>query len=89
MKYFSKIFITLFILVFAGVGLCNIAYAENTTQSEVTQSTQSATVNPLPKSEYGAENEILSAPNVINIILISVGIVLILLAIAILTRLKK
>lgn len=100
MKYFSKIMITLFILTFACFGLCNIVRADNTvnttTQNEATKNQESTPSNQ-PSSQISttvstttsAENEIFSIPNIINILLIAVGIVLILLALAIFTRLKK
>lgn len=95
MKYFSRIIITLFVLTFACLGFCNIAFADNTTPAETTQN-QTATQNQSSggisttvKSSSSTENEILSTPNIINILLIAVGIVLILLAIAIFTRLKR
>jgi len=100
MKYFSKVILTLFILTFTCLGLCTISRADNTvtnaTATETAQN-QTATPNSQPSSQISttvstsssAENEIFSIPNVINILLIAVGIVLILLALAIFTRLKK
>ncbi len=100
MKYFSKVILTLFILTFACLGLCTISCADNTvndaatteaTQNQTTapSSTPSGQISTTVNSGKGAENELFSIPNVINILLIAVGIVLILLALAIFTRLKK
>lgn len=98
MKIFSKIIITLFILTFACFGLCNIVHADNTvTPANQTTQNQTTTPSTQPTSQISttvstsssAENEIFSIPNIINILLIAVGIVLILLALAIFTRLKK
>ena len=93
-----KIIITLFILTFACFGLCNIVRADNTvTPANQTTQNQTTTPSTQPTSQISttvstsssAENEIFSIPNIINILLIAVGIVLILLALAIFTRLKK
>jgi len=89
MKYFSKIFITLFILVFAFFGFCNVAFAENTVSTESAQTQQAGQISPTVKDSYGEENSILYLPNVLSILLIAIGIVLILLAIAIFTRLRR
>ncbi|MBQ3407618.1 MAG: hypothetical protein IJH12_00240 [Clostridia bacterium] len=92
MKYFSKIFVTLFILTFACFGFCNIVRADNTVPAETTGTTQSqpsGQISTTIKDTSSEENEILYVPNIINILLIAVGIVLILLAIAIYTRLKR
>ncbi|MBR2705110.1 MAG: hypothetical protein IKE91_06560 [Clostridia bacterium] len=98
MKYFSKIIITLFILTFACFGLCSVVRADNTvTTANQTTQNQTTTPSTQPTSQISttvstsssAENEIFSIPNIINILLIAVGIVLILLALAIFTRLKK
>lgn len=52
--------------------------------------TQSAgQITTTVKTTSSTENELFSPTNIINIMLIAVGIVLILLAIAIFTRLKK
>lgn len=90
MKYFSKILIALFILTFACLGYCNIAFADNTVPAETSQTQQpTGQITPTVSDTRGAENEIFSLPNIINIILIAIGIVLILLAIAIYTRIKR
>ena len=100
MKYFSKVILTLLILTFTCFGLCTISHADNmVTDAAATETAQNQTTTPSsqPSSQISttvstsssAENEIFSIPNVINILLIAVGIVLILLALAIFTRLKK
>ncbi len=96
MKYFSKIIVSIIILTFACFGLCNVVHADNTVANEVAQN-QSSTPSTQPSGQISttvstsssAENEIFSIPNIINILLIAVGIVLILLALAIFTRLKR
>lgn len=97
MKYFSKLILTLFILTFTCFGLCTISRADNTVNGAATTENQTATPSSQPSGQISttvstsssAENEIFSIPNIINILLIAVGIVLILLALAIFTRLKK
>lgn len=91
MKYFSRIIISLFILTFACFGFCNIAFADNTVPAETTatQNQTSGQISTTVRTTSSTENEIFSIPNIINILLIAVGIVLILLAIAIFTRLKR
>ncbi len=89
MKYFSKILLTLFILMFVCLSVCTISYAENTAPSaETTQTESTGQITTTVKSTSSTENELFSVTNIINILLIAVGIVLILLAIAIFTRLK-
>ena len=86
MKYFSKVILTLFILTFTCLGLCTISRADNTvTNATATETAQNQTATPSsqPSSQISttvstsssAENEIFSIPNVINILLIAVGIV--------------
>ena len=77
-------------------GFCNIVRADNTVPAETTGTTQTTTqsqpsgqISTTIKDTSSEENEILYVPNIINILLIAVGIVLILLAIAIYTRLKR
>lgn len=89
MKYFSKVLITLFVIVFAIFGICNSVYAENTVATETSQTQTTGQITTTVKTTSSTENELLSPTNIINIMLIAVGIVLILLAIAIFTRLKK
>lgn len=87
MKYFSKILLILFIFIFICLPVCSTIHAENVTQTtETTQS--SGQISTVVKSSDSADNELFSPSNIINILLIAVGIVLILLAIAIFTRLK-
>lgn len=89
MKYFSKILLTLFILMFACLPVYSISHAENVTQeTETTQTQSTGQISTTVKSSKSGENELFYPTNIINILLIAVGIVLILLAIAIFTRLK-
>lgn len=89
MKYFSKIFLVMLILLIASFAFCTVSRAENTT-TEATQTSQTTgQITPSARVTSGSENEIFAFPNVLNIILIAVGIVLILLSIAIFTRLKR
>lgn len=87
MRNFSKIIITLFILIFTSFSFCNYALATNTSADTATEASTQMTTTVNTKSS--ADNELLSPTNIINILLIAVGIVIILLAIAIFTRLKK
>ncbi len=87
MKYFSKILLTLFILAFACLSICTISHAENAV-IENAQTQQTGQILPSVNVTKGYENDFLNPINIINILLIAVGIVLILLAIAIFTRLK-
>lgn len=87
MKYFSKILLILFIFMFMCLPICSTVHAENVTES--TESSQSSgQISTVVKSSDSADNELLSPSNIINLLLIAVGVVLILLAIAIFTRLK-
>lgn len=88
MKKITKILLMLVILMFACFSFGNFTYAvENNVATSTTQTTGQITTTV--KSTSSSENELLSVTNIINILLIAVGIVLILLAIAIFTRLKK
>ena len=98
MKYFSKVIITLFVITFACFSLCSIVHADNTvTSADQTTQNQTTTPSSQPSGQISTtvststseENDIFSIPNIINILLIAVGIVLILLALAIFTRLKN
>lgn len=89
MKKFTKIVLSLFILTFISFSVCNFVYADtnNTIDNNIIQN--SGQISTTVKTTTSSENELLSPTNIINILLISVGIVLILLSIAIFTRLKK
>ena len=87
MKKFTNIFLAILILSFACFSFGNFAYAENNV--ETTNEVQSTgQITTTVKTTSSTENELFSVTNIINIFLIAVGIVLILLAIAIFTRLK-
>lgn len=87
MKKFTNIFLTILILSFACFSFANYTYAENSV--EATNEVQSTgQITTTVKTTSSTENELFSVTNIINIFLIAVGIVLILLAIAIFTRLK-
>ena len=89
MKKFTKIVLSLFILTFISFSVCNFVYADtnNTIDNNIIQN--SGQISTTVKTMTSSENELLSPTNIINILLISVGIVLILLSIAIFTKLKK
>lgn len=89
MKKFTKIVLSLFILTFISFSVCNFVYADtnNTIDNNIIQN--SGQISTTVKTTTSSENELLSPTNIINILLISVGIVLILLSIAIFTKLKK
>ena len=89
MKKITKIILSLFILAFMSFSICNLVYADtnNTIDNNIIQN--SGQISTTVKTTTSSENELLSPTNIINILLISVGIVLILLSIAIFNRLKK
>ena len=89
MKKITKIILSLFILTFMSFSVCNFVYADtnNIIDNNIIQN--SGQISTTVKTMTSSENELLSPTNIINILLISVGIVLILLSIAIFTRLKK
>lgn len=85
MKKFGKILLLLSILLFTSFTFCyNYSFADNTTASD-----SSGSITTTVSSIDTANDDFLSPTNIINIFLIAIGIVLILLAIAILIRLKK
>ena len=79
MKKFTKIVLSLFILTFISFSVCNFVYADtnNTIDNNIIQN--SGQISTTVKTMTSSENELLSPTNIINILLISVGIVLILL----------
>lgn len=100
MKKFAKIILAVSLLIFTYFTICNYSFAVNTTaeNTEGQTSTQSTVQNTnqtsgqittTVSSTTSADEGFLSVTNIINILLIAVGIVIIFLAIAILTRLKN
>lgn len=89
MKNILKSVLTVFFLMFALLCIFNNSYAENTADVSTSASSAETQITTTVSSTSSAEEGILSPTNIINILLIAVGIVIILLAIAILTRLKK
>ena len=105
MKKFLKIILTLVILAFTLITTCNYSFAVNTTTENTVEQTSNTTNNvstnttslnetspqitTTVSSTESADEGILSPTNIINILLIAVGVVIIFLAIAILTKLKK
>lgn len=82
MKKITKIILTVFILMFAFFPIFNNSLAANTTGN--------SDISAVVSSTKSASDSFLSDPvNWVNILLIAVGIVIILLAIAILIRLKN
>lgn len=82
MKKITKTILSVFILMFAFFPILNISLAASTTDN--------SEVSAVVKSTNASGESFLSDPvNWINILLIAVGIVIILLAIAILIRLKN
>ncbi|MBP3502783.1 MAG: hypothetical protein J6K42_04845 [Clostridia bacterium] len=103
MKKFSKIILAISLLIFTSFAFFNCSFAVNTTEeNDVGQaSTRSAVQNTnlstnqtsgqittTVSSTNSADEGFLSISNIINILLIAVGIVIIFLAIAIIIRLK-
>ena len=94
MKKFAKTILTISVLILTLFTIFNYSFAVNTTTENTTQSQQSSSqptsqITTTVSSTTSADEGLLSATNIINILLIAVGIVIIFLAIAILTRLKK
>lgn len=100
MKKIMKTILTLAILLFASISLFNCSYAENevTTSGDAASliSTQNTAANQTNtqitttvSSTSSADEGLLSPTNIINILLIAVGVVLVLLGIAILTKIGK
>ncbi len=88
MKKFIKILLLVVIFAFAYFSIGNFTYAdENNVVATSNQATGQITTTV--KTASSSENELLSTTNIINILLIAVGIVLILLSIAIFTRLSR
>ena len=84
MKKILKILFIVMIVAFTFFSSMNLSYAEENT---AVQSTGQITTTV--KSASSTENELLSPTNIVNILLIAVGVVLILLATAILLKLKR
>lgn len=81
MKKITKVVLLLSILLFTSITFCyNYSFADNATND-------TAQITTTVSSTTSSEDSLLT--NIINILLISVGVVIILLAIAILTKLKK
>ncbi|MBR2744995.1 MAG: hypothetical protein IKE01_06875 [Clostridia bacterium] len=99
MKKFTKILLIVVMLSFSCLLFGSLTYADEnntatntslvSTQNAATQTQTTGDIMPVVGNAKSSENEFFSAPNIINILLIAVGIVLILLSIAIFTRLKK
>lgn len=104
MKKFAKIILAISLLVFTSFTIFNYSFAvnttaENTAEQTSTQSTvqdtnqtsnqTSGQITTTVSSTTSANEGFLSVTNIINILLIAVGVVIIFLAIAILTKLKK
>lgn len=92
MKKFAKIILVITVLMFTLFTICNYTFAENVAgQTSNVQNTNQTSGNiTTTVSSTSSPNEgFLSPTNIINILLIAVGIVIIFLAIAILTRLKS
>ena len=94
MKNLVKFLITFTITLFALFMVCtNYSLAENTTTDSST-TTSSATdssetqITTTVSSTSSPDYELFKPTNIINILLIAVGVVIILLAIAILTKIK-
>ena len=84
MKTFIKLILLLSILFLGTFTFCtNYSFADNTITNDAAQITTTVSTTNSP------DDEIFSVTNIINILLIAVGIVLILLAIAIFIRLKR
>lgn len=100
MNKMIKSILTIALLVFASLSLFNCVYAENEVtppgntpaliSAQNTQTNQTNTqITTTVSSTSSADDSLLSPTNIINILLIAVGVVLILLAIAILSKIGK
>ena len=84
----TKVLLIVLILTFGCFSFINYSYADqNNVATNTSQNTGQITTTV--KTTTSSENELFSITNIINILLIAIGIVLILLAIAIFTRLKR
>lgn len=100
MKKIAKIILAISLLIFTSFTICNNTFAENITEQTSTEQNTNQTfteqmsnqssgqITTTVSSTTSADEGFLSVTNIINILLIAVGIVIIFLAIAILTRLK-
>ena len=88
MEKFTKVLLIVFILTFGCFSFVNYSYADENNVVENTSQT-TGQITTTVKTTTSSENELFSVTNIINIFLIAIGIVLILLAIAIFTRLKR
>ena len=84
----TKVLLIVLILTFGCFSFINYSYAD---QNNVATNTSQNTgqLAPTVNSTISSENELFTPINVINVLLIAIGIVLILLAIAIFTRLNR
>ncbi len=96
MKNTVKFVIIAIISTFLILTSSNCSFATNTTDetnttvaTNTTNQTSGGQITTTVSSTSSADSSFLSIGNIINILLIAVGIVIILLAIAILTKLKK
>lgn len=87
MKKFTNIFLIILILFFTCFSFTNFTYAQNNVAA-TNEAQSTGQITTTVKTTSSTENELFSVTNIINIFLIAVGIVLILLAVAIFTRLK-
>lgn len=87
MKKLFKIVLMFAIIMFTSISMFNYSFAENTTvDSEETQTY--VTTDP-SSTTVGGDDFFSNPANWINVLLIAVGVVIILLAIAILTKMGK
>ncbi len=90
MKNITKAILSILILIFAFFTISNYSYAvEGDTASLDSSSNSSVETSATVSTTSSADDGIFSPTNIINILLIAVGLVLVFLAIAILTRLKS
>ena len=91
MKKIIKTILSIFILMFTFFSIFNYALAVDSQAEDETPVAQTSggQITTTVSSTSSADEGLLSPSNIINILLIAVGLVIIFLAIAILTRLKK
>lgn len=88
MKKSLKIIFTILLVVFTYFTFFNYSFADNITTNQSVTNTNSGKITPTVSSMNPAEETSRLISNIINVLLISVGIVIIFLAIAILVKLK-
>lgn len=90
MKYLKSFFIVSFLIIF--IGFFNFVYSTNNTSSQQVNNqvvNESSIIKSVTTNLSTSESSALSINEVLNIVLISIGGIIILFSLAILNKLKK